>query len=47
MREDTNSLDTAHMMLLHTKTYRKFPKYSDTQKICCNHSKNLNYVALP
>ena len=20
-------------------TYRKFPKYSDTQKICCNHSK--------
>ena len=19
-------------------TYRKFPKYSDTQKICCNHS---------
>ena len=19
--------------------YRKFPKYSDTQKICCNHSK--------
>ena len=26
--------------------YRKFPKYSDTQKICCNHSK-MNYVALP
>ena len=22
-------------------TYRKFPKYSDTQKICCNHSKIL------
>ena len=21
--------------------YRKFPKYSDTQKICCNHSKIL------
>ena len=21
------------------KAYRKFPKYSDTQKICCNHSK--------
>ena len=20
-------------------TYRNFPKYSDTQKICCNHSK--------
>ena len=20
-------------------TYRKFPKYSDTQNICCNHSK--------
>ena len=20
--------------------YRKFPKYSDTQKICCNHSKS-------
>ena len=22
-----------------TGSYRKFPKYSDTQKICCNHSK--------
>ena len=22
--------------------YRKFPKYSDTQKICCNHSKIWN-----
>ena len=21
------------------KIYRRFPKYSDTQKICCNHSK--------
>ena len=21
------------------ETYRNFPKYSDTQKICCNHSK--------
>ena len=21
------------------KSYRKFPKYSDTQKICCNQSK--------
>ena len=21
------------------KSYRKFPKYSDTQNICCNHSK--------
>ena len=21
----------------HSKGYRKFPKYSDTQKICCNH----------
>ena len=21
--------------------YRKFPKYSDTPKICCNHSKIL------
>ena len=21
------------------REYRKFPKYSDTQKICCNHSK--------
>ena len=27
--------------------YRKFPKYSDTQNICCNHSKIWNYVALP
>ena len=27
--------------------YRKFPNYSDTQKICCNLTlKNLNYVAL-
>ena len=22
--------------------YSKFPKYSDTKKICCNHSKNLS-----
>ena len=22
-----------------SNTYRKFPKYSDTQNICCNHSK--------
>ena len=22
--------------------YRKFPKYSDTQNICCNHSKILS-----
>ena len=21
--------------------YRKFPKYSDTQKVCCSHSKIL------
>ena len=21
------------------ETYRKFPKYSDTQKVCCNNSK--------
>ena len=26
------------IILSHTQ-YRKFPKYSDTQKICCNHSK--------
>ena len=26
-------------MATHTKVYRKFPKYSDTQNICCNHSK--------
>ena len=29
-------------MLIRYKTkreYRKFPKYSDTQNICCNHSK--------
>ena len=24
---------------LQLQAYRKFPKYSDTQKICCNHSK--------
>ena len=26
-------------MLEMEKQYRKFPKYLDTQKICCNHSK--------
>ena len=25
--------------LLRMHGYRKFPKYSDTPKICCNHSK--------
>ena len=25
--------------MIDSKIYRKFPKYSDTQKICCNHSK--------
>ena len=25
----------------HRKSYRKFPKYSDTQKICCNHKFEL------
>ena len=25
--------------------YRNFPKYSDTQKICCNHSKILTMRA--
>ena len=24
----------------HHNHYRKFPKYSDTQKLCCNHSKS-------
>ena len=24
---------------IHRLSYRKFPKYSDTQNICCNHSK--------
>ena len=27
------------MVVLFDDVYRKFPKYSDTQKICCNHSK--------
>ena len=27
------------MFLLIRRQYRKFPKYSDTQNICCNHSK--------
>ena len=26
------------MMYEARSEYRKFPKYSDTQKICCNHS---------
>ena len=30
-----------------TKFYRNDPKFSDTQNICCNHSKSSNYVALP
>ena len=29
------------------KYYCNDPKFSDTQNICCNHSKSLNYVALP
>ena len=28
-----------HCLPKKSNTYRKFPKYSDTQKICCNHSK--------
>ena len=31
-----SSLKTQHST---NKPYRKFPKYSDTQNICCNHSK--------
>ena len=27
------------MYMISTFVYRKFPKYSDTQKICCDHSK--------
>ena len=34
--EDTFSHDEAQMF---ESQQRKFPKYSDTQKICCNHSK--------
>ena len=28
-----------HTLLLSYRDYRKFPKYSNTQNICCNHSK--------
>ena len=31
-----------HLLGHFTACYRKIPKYSDTQQICCN----LNYVAL-
>ena len=27
------------LLILKPVTYRQFPKYSDTQNICCNHSK--------
>ena len=30
---------TLKLALLFVAEYRKFPKYSDTQKVCCNHSK--------
>ena len=30
---------SALVKILEKIEYRKFPKYSDTQKICCNHSK--------
>ena len=29
------------LKLVGQPSYRKFPKYSDTQNICCNHSKIL------
>ena len=29
---------TTKNLLSISQYYRKFPKYSDTQKICCNHS---------
>ena len=32
-------LYTVSWLCLKSKAYRKFPKYSDTQNICCNHSK--------
>ena len=31
--------DVDKNILRGNKKYHKFPKYSDTQKICCNHSK--------
>ena len=36
-----NDLDLWYMYIsMYSFTiYRKFPKYSDTQKVCCNHSK--------
>ena len=32
-------IQTAHVNTKTMMKYRKFPKYSDTQKMCCNHSK--------
>ena len=37
--ERNGSVDPESDCLLSMVTYRKFPKYSDTQKICCNHPK--------
>ena len=41
----TNCIKFWTFLQVHTnscmKSYRKFPKYSDTQKICCNHPKSL------
>ena len=44
MLEDTNSLDAAQLFQgasSHFEIgYRKFPKYSDTQRVRCNHPKS-------
>ena len=45
-RDADNAFSTGWLLVpeqqfFSTMDYRKFPKYSDTQKICCNHSKIL------
>ena len=43
MLEDTNSLDGAQLITADSHqgpSYRKFPKYLDTQNICCNYPKS-------
>ena len=51
MLEDTNSLNAPHLDKFSVQNvvaaistvcigYRKFPKYSDTQNICCNYPKS-------
>ena len=38
-KEQSKNYYTSNCSLPPKTVYRKFPKYSDTQIICCNHSK--------